>query len=183
MLEPYARLAEFAIDGILATRDRLRQSGAKRLYYLSIEFLMGRALGSTLYNLGLYDLCRDALLELGVDLAEIEEAETDAALGNGGLGRLAACFLDSLASLDLPGFGYGINYEFGLFKQQIVDGYQREKPDYWQGIYYWESVDAIEKYKKSFVLGIMNKRADDHSISYEIIKNRNINDYLQSILL
>jgi len=125
---------EFAIDGILATQGRLRQSGAKRLYYLSIEFLMGRTLGSTLYNLGLYDLCRDALLELGVDLAEIEEAETDAALGNGGLGRLAACFLDSLASLALPGFGYGINYEFGLFKQQIVDGYQREKPDYWQGI-------------------------------------------------
>ena len=125
---------EFAIDGILATQDRLRESGAKRLYYLSIEFLMGRSLGSNLHNIGLYDVCREALLEMGVNLAEIEEAETDAALGNGGLGRLAACFLDSLASLNLPGFGYGINYEFGLFKQQIVDGYQREKPDYWQGI-------------------------------------------------
>jgi starch phosphorylase len=124
---------EFMIDGMLATEARCRKSDAKRLYYLSIEFLMGRALGNTLHNLQLYDLGREALIEMGVDLEEAQEAETDAALGNGGLGRLAACFLDSLASLNLPGFGYGINYEFGLFKQQIVNGYQREKPDYWSG--------------------------------------------------
>jgi starch phosphorylase len=125
---------EFMIDGMLATEERCRHTDAKRLYYLSIEFLMGRTLGNTLHNLDLYDVCKDALVEMGVDLEEVQEVETDAALGNGGLGRLAACFLDSLASLDLPGFGYGINYEFGLFKQQIVNGYQREKPDYWSGV-------------------------------------------------
>jgi starch phosphorylase len=125
---------EFMIDGMLATEERCRKSDAKRLYYLSIEFLMGRTLGNTLHNLKLYDLSREALIEMGVDLEETQETETDAALGNGGLGRLAACFLDSLASLDLPGYGYGINYEFGLFKQQIINGHQREKPDYWSGI-------------------------------------------------
>jgi len=125
---------EFMIDGMLATEERCRKSDAKRLYYLSIEFLMGRTLGNTLYNLNLYDLCKEALIEMGADLEEVEEIETDAALGNGGLGRLAACFLDSLASQDLPGYGYGINYEFGLFKQQIINGHQREKPDYWSGI-------------------------------------------------
>jgi len=124
---------EFMIDGMLATEERCRKSDAKRLYYLSIEFLMGRTLGNTLHNLNLYDLCKEALIEMGADLEEIQEIETDAALGNGGLGRLAACFLDSLASQDLPGYGYGINYEFGLFKQQIINGHQREKPDYWSG--------------------------------------------------
>jgi len=125
---------EFMIDGMLATEERCRKSDAKRLYYLSIEFLMGRTLGNTLHNLNLYDLCKEALVEMGADLEEVQEIETDAALGNGGLGRLAACFLDSLASQDLPGYGYGINYEFGLFKQQIINGHQREKPDYWSGI-------------------------------------------------
>jgi starch phosphorylase len=125
---------EFMIDGMLATEARCRETDAKRLYYLSIEFLMGRTLGNTLHNLNLYDLCKDALIEMGADLEEVQEIETDAALGNGGLGRLAACFLDSLASRDLPGYGYGINYEFGLFKQQIINGHQRERPDYWSGI-------------------------------------------------
>jgi starch phosphorylase len=125
---------EFMIDGMLATDRRYRRQDAKRLYYLSIEFLMGRTLGNTLYNLELYDFCRDVLIDMGVDLEEVRAVEPDAALGNGGLGRLAACFLDSLASQDLPGYGYGINYEFGLFKQQIINGYQREKPDYWSGI-------------------------------------------------
>ena len=116
---------EFMIEGMLATDHRIQRHDAKRLYYLSIEFLVGRTLGNTLYNLKLYDLCKDVLIEMGVDLEEVRAAESDAALGNGGLGRLAACFLDSLASQNLPGYGYGINYEFGLFKQQIVGGYQR----------------------------------------------------------
>src|SRR5213076_2750327 len=77
------------------------------------------------------DVCRDGLREAGVDLAQLEDVERDAALGNGGLGRLAACFLDSLATLGLPGFGYGINYEYGLFRQEIDDGYQKEQPDNW----------------------------------------------------
>jgi starch phosphorylase len=104
---------------------------SKRVYYLSIEFLMGRSLGNNLHNLGLFTLCQQVLREMGVELADIEESERDAALGNGGLGRLAACFLDSLATLDLPGYGYGIHYEYGLFRQEIRNGYQRERPDNW----------------------------------------------------
>jgi starch phosphorylase len=110
---------------------RYREQGSKRLYYLSMEFLMGRALGNNLTNLGLYDEARTVLTELGDDLEELQSLEPDAALGNGGLGRLAACFLDSLATQDLPGFGYGINYEFGLFRQTFLNGYQHEKPDHW----------------------------------------------------
>src|SRR6266446_7408906 len=119
------------VDRMLATEARYRQAHAKRLYYLSIEFLMGRSLSNNLYNLGLFDLCKEALRTLGVDLAMVEESERDAALGNGGLGRLAACFLDSLATLDMPGYGYGIHYEYGLFQQEISNGYQQERPDSW----------------------------------------------------
>ncbi len=107
------------------------EQDAKRVYYLSMEFLMGRALGNNLTNLGIYDEAKSVVSELGADLEEIETTEPDAALGNGGLGRLAACFLDSLATLDLPGFGYGINYEYGLFRQSFINGYQHEKPDHW----------------------------------------------------
>ena len=92
----------------LETEARYQKVDTKRLYYLSMEFLIGRSMGINLYNLGIFDSCRTAMMEMGVDLEEIREEETDAALGNGGLGRLAACFLDSLATLDYPGFGYGI---------------------------------------------------------------------------
>ena len=119
------------LDAMRESERRYREQDAKRVYYLSMEFLMGRALGNNLTNLGIYDEARQVLSELGDDLEELEALEPDAALGNGGLGRLAACFLDSLATLDLPGFGYGINYEFGLFRQTFVNGYQHEKPDHW----------------------------------------------------
>ena len=119
------------VDGMLETEHRYEQLDSKRLYYLSIEFLIGRSLRNNLTNLGILDLCREALRNYGLDLDAIEDAEPDAALGNGGLGRLAACFLDSLATLDLPGYGYGINYEYGLFKQEIDNGYQKERPDNW----------------------------------------------------
>src|SRR6266446_2954163 len=119
------------VDRRLATEARYQQANAKRLYYLSIEFLMGRSLNNNLYNLGLFEPCQKALREMGVDLAAVEESESDAALGNGGLGRLAACFLDSLATLDMPGYGYGIHYEYGLFQQEIRNGYQEERPDNW----------------------------------------------------
>ncbi|MDX2029023.1 MAG: glycogen/starch/alpha-glucan phosphorylase [Blastocatellia bacterium] len=122
---------EALIDGLFVTEARYEEADAKRLYYLSMEFLMGRSLGNNLFNLGLFDLCREAVEELGYDLDEVRDEECDAALGNGGLGRLAACFLDSLATLDLPGFGYGINYEYGLFKQEIDNGHQKERPDNW----------------------------------------------------
>jgi glycogen phosphorylase len=125
-------LRDFLVDGMMETEERYREGDAKRLYYLSMEFLVGRSLGNNLYNLGLFEICRDALIEMGVDLDELREREVDAALGNGGLGRLAACFLDSLATLGMPGFGYGINYEYGLFRQEIDNGYQKEKPDAWR---------------------------------------------------
>jgi glycogen phosphorylase len=120
-----------ALDAMRESERRYREQDAKRLYYLSMEFLMGRALGNNLTNLGLYDQAKTVISELGEDLEELQSLEPDAALGNGGLGRLAACFLDSLATLDLPGFGYGINYEFGLFRQNFINGYQHEKPDHW----------------------------------------------------
>src|SRR5215831_15654847 len=106
------------IDRLLETEQRYREHDAKRLYYLSMEFLMGRWLSDNLCNLRLYEPCRSVLKDdYGVDLDEVLQVEQDAGLGNGGLGRLAACFLESLATLDMPGFGYGIDYEYGMFKQ------------------------------------------------------------------
>ncbi|HZD30837.1 MAG TPA: glycogen/starch/alpha-glucan phosphorylase, partial [Candidatus Angelobacter sp.] len=99
---------------------------------LSMEFLMGRSLGDNVSNLRIEEQCRGVLAGLGVELDDVLESESDAGLGNGGLGRLAACFLESLATLGMPGYGYGIDYEYGLFKQEIVDGFQREKPDRWK---------------------------------------------------
>jgi starch phosphorylase len=104
---------------------------AKRVYYLSMEFLIGRTLRNSLLNMGFYDEFRQAVEEVGMDLESIRYMEEEAGLGNGGLGRLAACFLDSLASLHLPGFGYGIRYEYGMFSQSIENGYQIERPDNW----------------------------------------------------
>jgi glycogen phosphorylase len=122
---------ELLIDRLVETEQRYSQNRAKRLYYISIEYLLGRSLANNLRNLGLYDMCREIFSQRDIELADILEEEPDPALGNGGLGRLAACFLDSLASLDMPGYGYGINYEFGLFRQVIEDGHQEEKPDHW----------------------------------------------------
>ncbi len=120
-------------EALLQAEDATRASGAKRLAYLSLEYLTGRLLRSNLVALGLVETARDALRELGVDLAAVEEAEPDPALGNGGLGRLAACFMDSLAALRLPAEGFGIHYEYGLFRQEIVDGEQKERADQWHG--------------------------------------------------
>lgn len=103
----------------------------KQAYYFSAEFLMGRALGNNLINLGVLDEVKEVLTELGIDYNKVEDAEEDSALGNGGLGRLAACFLDSLATLNLPGHGYGIRYRNGIFNQSFKDGYQVEKPETW----------------------------------------------------
>ncbi|OQA18920.1 MAG: Maltodextrin phosphorylase [bacterium ADurb.Bin363] len=107
------------------------KNNSKRVFYLSMEFLMGRALGNNLINLGMDEECYKALYELGYKLEDLCELEPDAGLGNGGLGRLAACFLDSMATLQLPASGYGIRYEYGIFEQKIVNGYQIEKPDNW----------------------------------------------------
>jgi starch phosphorylase len=119
------------IDRWMASTRAAHQAGAKRVYYLSLEFLIGRLLRDAISNLGTNDAVHDALASLGVDLAEIEEIEPDAALGNGGLGRLAACFMESLASLELPAYGYGIRYVNGMFRQRIDDGFQLELPENW----------------------------------------------------
>ena len=123
---------DMLVEKMLATRARFDRSSAKKLYYLSLEFLIGRSLENNLFNLGIIDTCREFLAENGFDLQILFDEEPDAALGNGGLGRLAACFLDSLATMDLPGYAYGINYEYGLFRQEIRGGYQVERPDAWQ---------------------------------------------------
>jgi starch phosphorylase len=125
-------IRDYLIDGLLKTERRYREGKVKRLGYLSMEFLMGRWLSDNLCNLGLAEQCRAVLAEFGVKLEDVLEVEPDAGLGNGGLGRLAACFLESLATMGMPGFGYGIDYEYGMFKQEIVGGFQREKPDQWK---------------------------------------------------
>ena len=122
---------ESIIDDWLSTQAAYKKAGAKTVYYMSMEFLMGRALGNNLINLTVYDGVKEALDELGFDINVIEDQEPDAALGNGGLGRLAACFLDSLATLNYPAYGCGIRYRYGMFKQKIENGYQVETPDNW----------------------------------------------------
>ena len=124
-------IKDVIIDDWIATQKQFDETGAKKVYYLSMEFLMGRALGNNIINLGAKKAVKEALEELGFDLNAIEDQEPDPALGNGGLGRLAACFLDSLATLGYPAYGCGIRYHYGMFKQKIQDGYQVEVPDEW----------------------------------------------------
>ncbi len=119
------------IDAWIATQEQMKKQDPKIVYYMSMEFLMGRALGNNLINLTYYNEVKEALEELGCDLNVIEDQEPDAALGNGGLGRLAACFLDSLATLGYAAYGCGIRYRYGMFKQKIENGYQKEIPDDW----------------------------------------------------
>ncbi|OIK12764.1 glycogen phosphorylase [Bacillus sp. MUM 116] len=124
-------IREYVSNDWIKTNERYRETKGKQVYYLSIEYLLGKLLRQNLINLGIEDVVQEGLEELGIDLGELEEFEADAGLGNGGLGRLAACFLDSLASLNLPGHGHGIRYKHGLFEQKIVDGYQVELPEQW----------------------------------------------------
>jgi len=119
------------IERWMETMRSYYRADAKRVYYLSLEFLIGRSLTNGLLNLGIHSECREALQALGFELEELRELEPEAALGNGGLGRLAACFLDSMATLRIPGYGYGIRYEYGMFKQRIENGCQVEAPENW----------------------------------------------------
>ncbi|MSR15872.1 MAG: hypothetical protein EXR86_15245 [Gammaproteobacteria bacterium] len=144
-------------------RNYYRQD-CKRVYYFSLEFLIGRSLSNSLLNIGFPEECRAALREVSLDLEALSECEPDVALGNGGLGRLAACFLDSLASLALPGFGYGIRYEYGMFRQGIEDGRQVEHPDNW--LRYgnpWEFPRAEKLYPVRFGGHVVNYKDDDGS--------------------
>ncbi|MCX8016906.1 MAG: glycogen/starch/alpha-glucan phosphorylase, partial [Rhodocyclaceae bacterium] len=132
---PYQALVLAVRDRLMArwkrTRAAYEEAGAKHAYYLSLEFLMGRTLGNALLNLGLGTAAEAALRQLGLDIEELIDNEHDAGLGNGGLGRLAACFLDSCATLRLPVMGYGLRYEYGMFRQRLENGRQVEEPDHW----------------------------------------------------
>ena len=153
-------IREYVSTNWIYTNEQSRKSDGKQVYYLSIEFLLGRLLHNNLLNLGIDELVKEGLADLGIDFNEVEDIEHDAGLGNGGLGRLAACFLDSLATLNLPGHGCGIRYKHGLFEQKIVDGYQLELPEQWlkEGqvwevrkddlavdIYFWGNIDMFER--------------------------------------
>ncbi|MDD6250812.1 MAG: glycogen/starch/alpha-glucan phosphorylase, partial [Bacillales bacterium] len=121
------------------SKDYVTDHKEKQLVYFSMEFLIGRLLVNNMQNLGIYQVAKEGLAKLGIDIHELENQESDAGLGNGGLGRLAACFLDSIASLGYPGHGNCIRYEYGFFKQKIVDGKQVEVPDQWlQNTNVWE---------------------------------------------
>jgi starch phosphorylase len=142
------------IEGLLDSIARFQAADAKTLNYLSMEFLLGRSLSNNLHSLGLYSAMDSAFADLGLRLSDVLEVEPDAALGNGGLGRLAACYLDSLASLHMPGYGYGINYEYGLFRQEIEDGHQKEKPDFWASEH---SPWLIEHLDQAFMIPLYGK--------------------------
>jgi glycogen phosphorylase len=141
------RLVENWVD----TQDTYRSQKVKRVYYLSLEFLIGRTLGNSIINLQVDDTISKAMEELGYNLEELREVELDAGLGNGGLGRLAACFIDSLATLEIPAYGYGIRYDYGIFRQKIVHGYQVEEPDEWLSYEHpWEKARPEYCYRVKF---------------------------------
>ncbi len=124
-------IRDHLVDGWIKTQQQYYEKDVKRVYYLSMEFLMGRTLQNSLVNLNLWENCKKAVRDLGYDIDFLVEIEADAGLGNGGLGRLAACFLDSMATLGIPGYGYGIRYDYGIFTQKIIHGNQFETPDNW----------------------------------------------------
>lgn len=127
------------VERWINTQEKYHHQNTKRVYYLSLEFLMGRLLGNNVINLKADQLCRDALKDYGIDWNDLRDYETDAGLGNGGLGRLAACYLDSMSTLNLAGMGYGLRYDYGIFRQKIVGGNQVEEPDRWlKDGYPWE---------------------------------------------
>ncbi|MBP2661202.1 MAG: glycogen/starch/alpha-glucan phosphorylase, partial [Firmicutes bacterium] len=132
-------LRDYISPNWIKTNQQYKANGDKQIYYFSIEFLLGKLLDMNLLNLGVKEVCQTGLAELGIDLSVLLQEEPDAGLGNGGLGRLAACFLDSMAALSLPGHGCGIRYTYGLFEQKIVKNYQVELPDNWlKDGYIWE---------------------------------------------
>lgn len=161
----------------IKTKKQIKESNAKQVYYFSMEFLIGRLLTNNLMNLGVRDLVESALTDIGVDINEIEEVESDAGLGNGGLGRLAACFLDSIATLNYPGHGNGIRYKYGFFKQRIINGYQIEVPDNWlQHGFAWDVKKSSEEVNIPFY-GVVESKVVNNKRVY-IHKNA---DYVKAI--
>jgi glycogen phosphorylase len=154
------------VERMIATATLHNNHNVKRVYYLSLEFLMGRLFSNNLYSAGVNDDMVHALEELGLDYEELRHEEYDMGLGNGGLGRLASCFLDSLATLDFPAIGYGIHYQYGLFKQEFRNGFQVELPDAWmQYGTPWEIVRP-EQATEIQVYGYVENVFDDRGITF-----------------
>ncbi|WP_040214844.1 glycogen/starch/alpha-glucan phosphorylase [Clostridium polynesiense] len=169
-----ALIRDYVVEMWLNTTRRYNENHDKQVYYFSMEFLLGRLLGNTLLNLGIRDVCRDALDELNIDLDSLEDLEQDQGLGNGGLGRLAACFLDSMASLGIPGNGCGIRYKYGFFEQKIIEGSQVEAPDNWlRSGNVWEirKADKVEvvKFGGEVKVDSFNGRMNFTHINYESV--------------
>jgi starch phosphorylase len=159
----------------LRTQHEYEEQDVKRVYYLSMEYLMGRLLGSILINLGEYESCYKILKKIGYSLEEIRQIEPDMGLGNGGLGRLAACFLDSMATLQLPAYGYGIRYEYGIFQQEIMNGYQLEKPDNWLRFGNpWEIVRPEHTYRVRFKGRVVMNRMGDGRLIFDWIDTEDV---------
>ena len=155
------------VERWIQTSQTYYKKDAKRIYYLSMEYLMGRALGNNVINLGMEEPVSEAMNDLGLQWNYLRDLEVDAGLGNGGLGRLAACFLDSLATLQLPGYGYGIRYDYGIFRQLIRDGYQVEVPDNWlRNPYPWE----IERPEYQFEVHFGGRVQAEHENGVAILK-------------
>lgn len=158
-----------------ATQRRYEREDAKRVYYLSLEFLMGRALGNAMLSLGLREPVAEALLPLGYDVEDLEAMEPDAGLGNGGLGRLAACYLDSMATMGIAGYGYGIRYEHGIFKQRIVNGRQVEVPDNWlHDDNPWEIARPDRTYTVKFYGRVHSERTPDGRIAFSWVDTQDV---------
>ena len=158
-----------------STQRKYRENDAKRVYYLSLEFLMGRTLGNALINLDLSSAAHEALEPLGYRFEELEEREPDAGLGNGGLGRLAACYLDSMATLEIPGYGYGIRYEHGIFRQKISEGRQIEMPDNWlHDDNPWEIARPDRTYSVKFYGSIDSYLSSDGEVRFKWVDTADV---------
>jgi starch phosphorylase len=168
-------LRDRLIERWLRTQYEYRKQDVKKVYYLSMEFLIGRLLGNSLSSLQVYDESYDMLKEMGYSLEDIAELEPDMGLGNGGLGRLAACFMDSLATQAYPAYGYGIRYEFGIFKQSIVQGYQVEEPDHWlKNGCPWEICRPEINYRVRFGGKVLNEEQPDGRVFHRWVDTEDV---------
>jgi starch phosphorylase len=177
-------MRDLMVEKWIETQKAFYAKEQKRVYYLSLEFLIGRSLRTAVTNLGLYQDVQKAVTELGFDFDDLRNEEEDAALGNGGLGRLAACFMDSIATLQVPGFGYGIRYEYGLFYQKLIDGYQREIPDNWlEDGSPWSFDRSMPRFPVQFFGDVLSYQDDDGSYRAKWINTQNVMARASDILV
>ena len=177
-------MRDLMVEKWIETQKAFYAKEQKRVYYLSLEFLIGRSLRTAVTNLGLYQDVQKAVTELGFSFDDLRNEEEDAALGNGGLGRLAACFMDSIATLQVPGFGYGIRYEYGLFYQKLIDGYQREIPDNWlEDGSPWSFDRSMPRFPVQFFGDVLSYQDDDGSYRAKWINTQNVMARASDILV